>query len=96
MLIRVQECLRLKNYSSLAAIVWSLGHVSIQRLKRTWAQVPKKSLKALAELRELTSVLQNFGNLRAKIESESPPLIPNFGMQFDIQCTERRTHTCTE
>ena len=32
-----EECLHLKNYNSLAAIVWSLGHIAIKRLKRTWA-----------------------------------------------------------
>lgn len=49
------------------------------RATRPVQGVPKKSLKTLSELEQLTSVLHNFGNLRAKIETESPPFIPNFG-----------------
>lgn len=58
------KCLALNNYQTLKAIVSALGTPPVQRLKRTWACIPKKSLSKLETLGQLMSEANNYGNYR--------------------------------
>jgi hypothetical protein len=58
------KCLALNNYQTLKAIVSALGTPPVQRLKRTWACIPKKSLSKLETLGQLMSESNNYGAYR--------------------------------
>ncbi|KAL0084006.1 ras guanine nucleotide exchange factor domain-containing protein [Phycomyces blakesleeanus] len=58
------RCLDLNNYQTLKAIVSALGTPPVQRLRRTWAYIPKKSLVKLESLSELMSEASNYGRYR--------------------------------
>ncbi|KAI8878458.1 ras GEF, partial [Backusella circina FSU 941] len=58
------KCHELKNYQTLKAVISALGTPPIQRLKRSWAFVPKKSLVLLEDLTELMSESCNYGKYR--------------------------------
>ncbi|KAI9317545.1 ras guanine nucleotide exchange factor domain-containing protein [Dichotomocladium elegans] len=58
------KCLELNNYQTLKAIVSALGTPPVQRLRRTWAYVPKKSMARLDSLNELMSESDNYGKYR--------------------------------
>ncbi|KAI9254712.1 ras guanine nucleotide exchange factor domain-containing protein, partial [Helicostylum pulchrum] len=58
------KCHDLNNYQTLKAIVSSLGTPPVQRLKRTWAYIPKKSLSRLETMTELMSEHNNYGKYR--------------------------------
>ncbi|KAI8066517.1 ras guanine nucleotide exchange factor domain-containing protein [Gongronella butleri] len=58
------RCLDLNNYQSLKAIVSALGTPPVQRLRRTWAYIPKKSAIKLDSLNELTSETDNYARYR--------------------------------
>ncbi|KAI8137088.1 ras guanine nucleotide exchange factor domain-containing protein [Fennellomyces sp. T-0311] len=58
------KCLDLNNYQTLKAIVSALGTPPVQRLRRTWAYIPKKSLTKLEALNELMSESDNYGKYR--------------------------------
>ncbi|KAI7869201.1 ras guanine nucleotide exchange factor domain-containing protein, partial [Spinellus fusiger] len=58
------RCLDLNNYQTLKAIVSALGTPPVQRLRRTWAYIPKKSLVKLDSLNELLSEANNYGKYR--------------------------------
>ncbi|OBZ83764.1 Ras-specific guanine nucleotide-releasing factor RalGPS1 [Choanephora cucurbitarum] len=58
------KCQELNNYQTLKAIVSALGTPPVQRLKRTWAYIPKKSLARLDTMNELMSETNNYGRYR--------------------------------
>ncbi|KAF7727197.1 hypothetical protein EC973_007895 [Apophysomyces ossiformis] len=58
------RCFDLNNYQTLKAIVSALGTPPVQRLRRTWAYIPKKSLTKLDSLNELMSEADNYGRYR--------------------------------
>ncbi|RCH84532.1 hypothetical protein CU097_004024 [Rhizopus azygosporus] len=58
------KCQELNNYQTLKAIVSALGTPPVQRLKRTWAYIPKKSMSKLEALNELMSESNNYGKYR--------------------------------
>ncbi|CDH58662.1 hypothetical protein RO3G_06875 [Lichtheimia corymbifera JMRC:FSU:9682] len=58
------KCLELNNYQTLKAIVSALGTPPVQRLRRTWAYIPKKSMGKLDGLSELMSESDNYGQYR--------------------------------
>ncbi|KAI9359426.1 ras guanine nucleotide exchange factor domain-containing protein [Pilaira anomala] len=58
------KCHDLNNYQTLKAIVSALGTPPVQRLKRTWAYIPKKSLSRLENMNELMSEHNNYGKYR--------------------------------
>jgi hypothetical protein len=58
------KCQDLNNYQTLKAIVSALGTPPVQRLKRTWACIPKKSMLKLEAMNELMSEAQNYGRYR--------------------------------
>jgi hypothetical protein len=86
------KCLDLRNYQTLKAIVSSLGTPPIQRLKRTWSFVPKKSMTRLDILNNLMSESCNYRRYRERLvlitESDqkateglgiSKPIVPFLG-----------------
>lgn len=58
------KCHELQNYQTLKAIVSALGTPPVQRLKRTWACMPKKSMTRLELLSDLMSETRNYGRYR--------------------------------
>ncbi|CAM0141831.1 unnamed protein product [Umbelopsis sp. WA50703] len=58
------KCQDLNNYQTLKAIVSALGTPPVQRLKRTWACIPRKSMFKLEALNELMSERDNYGRYR--------------------------------
>jgi hypothetical protein len=58
------KCQELNNYQSLKAIISALGTPPVQRIRRTWAYIPKKSMARLDTLSELMSEANNYGKYR--------------------------------
>lgn len=58
------KCQDLNNYQTLKAIVSALGTPPAQRLKRTWAYIPKKSMARLESMNDLMSESNNYGKYR--------------------------------
>ncbi|OAD70818.1 hypothetical protein PHYBLDRAFT_6512, partial [Phycomyces blakesleeanus NRRL 1555(-)] len=74
------RCLDLNNYQTLKAIVSALGTPPVQRLRRTWAYIPKKSLVKLESLSELMSEASNYGRYREHMGMHATrPTVPFLG-----------------
>ncbi|CAO3624974.1 unnamed protein product [Mucor fragilis] len=58
------KCQDLNNYQTLKGIISALWTPPVQRLKRTWAYIPKKSLSRLESMTELMSEANNYGKYR--------------------------------
>ncbi|KAL7330716.1 hypothetical protein PS15p_205622 [Mucor circinelloides] len=58
------RCFDVNNYQTLKAIISALNTPPVQRLKRTWAYIPKKSTTKLDSLNELMSEANNYGHYR--------------------------------
>lgn len=58
------KCQDLNNYQTLKAIVSALGTPPVQRLKRTWCYIPKRSQSKLDVLNELMSESNNYEKYR--------------------------------
>lgn len=58
------RCFDINNYQTLKAIISALNTPPVQRLKRTWAYIPKKSTTKLDALNELMSEANNYGHYR--------------------------------
>ncbi|KAI8984399.1 ras guanine nucleotide exchange factor domain-containing protein [Mycotypha africana] len=58
------RCLELNNYQTLKAIISALNTPPVQRLKRTWSYIPKKSSTKLETLNDLMSEANNYGHYR--------------------------------
>ncbi|CAO3697064.1 unnamed protein product [Rhizopus stolonifer] len=58
------RCLDVNNYQTLKAIVSALNTPPVQRLKRTWSYIPKKSSARLESLNDLMSEANNYGEYR--------------------------------
>ncbi|EPB89276.1 hypothetical protein HMPREF1544_03900 [Mucor circinelloides 1006PhL] len=58
------KCQDLNNYQTLKGIISALWTPPVQRLKRTWAYIPKKSLSRLESMTELMSESNNYGRYR--------------------------------
>ncbi|KAI8997856.1 ras guanine nucleotide exchange factor domain-containing protein [Pilobolus umbonatus] len=61
------KCHELKNYQTLKAVISALGTPPIQRLKRSWSFVPKKTMLLLDDLGELMSEASNYGKYRERL-----------------------------
>lgn len=61
------KCCELKNYQTLKAVICALGTPPIQRLKRSWQFIPKKSMSLYEDLCELMSETSNYGKYREKL-----------------------------
>ena len=59
------KCHELKNYQTLKAVISALGTPPIQRLKKSWSFIPKKSMTLLDYLSDIMSEASNYGKYRA-------------------------------
>ena len=74
------RCLELNNYESLMAIMCSLNSSVVQRLKRTWEIVSKKTKARLDELRGVVDFSRNQASLRRRLENPVAPCLPFLGV----------------
>ncbi|KAI9793896.1 MAG: hypothetical protein M1816_007148 [Peltula sp. TS41687] len=74
-----EKCRSLHNYSTLTSIMSALGTSAIDRLKRTWDQIPPKSKNLLESMRELMSGQRNYSVYREALANSVPPCVPFFG-----------------
>lgn len=73
-------CLDLSNYDSLMAIMCSLNSSVVQRLKRTWEVVSKKTRARLDELNQVVDFSKNHVSLRSRLEKPVAPCLPFLGI----------------
>lgn len=73
-------CLEMRNYECLMAIVVSLRTSTIQRLKRTWDLVHKKSKVKFEELKTIVEPDGNWTSLRHHVDEASAPCLPFLGI----------------
>ncbi|KAI9254669.1 ras guanine nucleotide exchange factor domain-containing protein [Sporodiniella umbellata] len=76
------QCHELRNYQTLKAIISALGTPPMQRLKQSWAFVPKKSMQQLEELTETMSESSNYEKYRQilSVAQFSEPMVPFLGL----------------
>ena len=74
------RCLELSNYDSLMAIMCSLNSSVVQRLKRTWEVVSKKTKTRLDELSGIVDFSRNHASLRSRLEKPVAPCLPFLGI----------------
>jgi len=58
----------------------ALQQSPVHRLKRTWEQVPAKSITTFMELQQLISINKNWAEYRDVLHSVNPPCVPFLGM----------------
>jgi hypothetical protein len=75
-----KSCLDLSNYDSLMAIMCSLNSSVVQRLKRTWEIVSKKTKARLDELNQVVDFSRNHASLRSRLEKPVSPCLPFLGI----------------
>jgi len=73
-------CLGMNNYDSLMAIMCSINSSVIQRLKRTWELVSKKTKDRIAQLNSVVDLSRNQTALRRRMEAPVAPCIPFLGI----------------
>ncbi|KAI6245609.1 Cell division control protein 25 [Erysiphe necator] len=74
------KCRQLNNFSTLTSIISALGTAPIHRLKRTWDQIPAKTIAVLESMRKLMASTKNFGEYRESLHLANPPCLPFFGV----------------
>ncbi|KAK3055377.1 Ras guanine nucleotide exchange factor bud5 [Extremus antarcticus] len=74
------QCLELNNYESLMAITCSLNSSVVQRLRRTWEIVSKKTKARLDELNSIVDFSRNHASLRRRLEKPVAPCLPFLGI----------------
>ena len=73
-------CLELNNYESLTAIMCSLNSSVVERLRRTWEHVSKKTRARLDELNAVVDFSRNQASLRRRLETPAAPCLPFLGI----------------
>ncbi|KAK3702045.1 Ras guanine nucleotide exchange factor bud5 [Vermiconidia calcicola] len=73
-------CLEMNNYESLMAIMCSINSSVVQRLKRTWEVVSKKTKARLDELNSIVDFSRNHASLRRRLEKPVAPCLPFLGI----------------
>nr|XP_023907919.1 uncharacterized protein LOC112019635 [Quercus suber] len=73
-------CLELNNYETLMAIMCSLNSSVVQRLKRTWELVSKKTKSRLDELNAVVDHSKNHASMRRRLETPTAPCLPFLGI----------------
>ena len=74
------HCLELNNYDSIMAIMCSINSSVVQRLKRTWEFVSKKTRARLEELEHIIDIRKNYSTLRRRLETPTAPCLPFLGV----------------
>ncbi|KAF3903427.1 hypothetical protein ABW20_dc0101125 [Dactylellina cionopaga] len=75
-----EKCRFLNNFSTLTAIISALSTSPIHRLKRTWEQVPTRTIGILESMRTLMGTTRNFGDYREMLHVVNPPCVPFLGV----------------
>ena len=75
-----EHCLVLANFSTLTAVISAFGTSPIDRLQRTWKEVPAKTMTVLEKMRALMHNGRNFAEYREALHKSNPPCIPFFGV----------------
>jgi len=75
-----QHCKELKNYNAIFEFLAGLQAAAVNRLSKTWEKLDARTKLIHKELREVTSRLHNFKELRTIIKNALPPCIPYLGM----------------
>ncbi|CZT20289.1 related to Ras1 guanine nucleotide exchange factor [Ramularia collo-cygni] len=70
----------LNNYDSIMAIMCTINSSVVQRLKRTWDVVNKKTRARLDELDKLVDMSKNYSALRKRLEAPTAPCLPFLGV----------------
>ncbi|KAF8938924.1 hypothetical protein BGZ58_011143 [Dissophora ornata] len=80
-LVLIAEKLRaLNNFSMLSATMAALSQSPIHRLKRTWEQVPTRTMTSFMDLQTLMGVAKNWAEYREELHSVNPPCVPFVGI----------------
>ncbi|KAI7830456.1 ras guanine nucleotide exchange factor domain-containing protein [Gamsiella multidivaricata] len=80
-LVLIAEKLRaLNNFSMLSTTMAALSLSPIHRLKRTWEQVPTRTMTSFMDLQQLMGVAKNWAEYREELHSVNPPCVPFVGM----------------
>ncbi|KAF9430797.1 hypothetical protein BGZ94_003847 [Podila epigama] len=80
-LVLIAEKLRvLNNFSMLSTTMAALSQSPIHRLKRTWEQVPQRTMQSFIELQTLMGVAKNWADYRELLHSVNPPCVPFVGI----------------
>lgn len=74
------KCRTLNNFSCITSIISALASAPVNRLGRTWAQIPPKTSQTLESLRKLMASTRNFLEYREALHKANPPCIPFFGI----------------
>lgn len=97
------KCHDLRNFQTTKAIVSALGTPPIQRLKRSWAFVPKKAMARLELLSAILSEKANYEQYRERLsqQSSSDPVVPFLGLfMHDLTylhaCGRKADHVLTQ
>lgn len=97
------KCHDLRNFQTTKAIVSALGTPPIQRLKRSWAFVPKKAMARLELLSDILSEKSNYEQYRERLvqQSSNDPVVPFLGLfMHDLTylhaCGRKADHVLTQ
>ncbi|KAJ3015789.1 UNVERIFIED_CONTAM: hypothetical protein HDU68_012566 [Siphonaria sp. JEL0065] len=76
---------KLNNFNGVREVLAAIESSAIYRLKKTKALIGKKEMKMLDDLLKVASTEHNYKNLRARVHSANPPIIPFPGIyQSDL------------
>ncbi|OWB61969.1 hypothetical protein B5S29_g2877 [[Candida] boidinii] len=82
-IVLAEKFVRIKNFSSMTAIISALGSTQISRLKKTWELIPQHVLANFNRMDSLMSIGKNYSeyrNMLKFIDSNSEPCLPFFGV----------------
>lgn len=86
-----EKLLEMNNFCSMTAIISGLGSVSVSRLKKTWALVPKQTMIDYKKMCELMSIGKNYNEYRNMLKflaDGNDPCLPFLGMYLsDLRFT---------
>ena len=90
-----KEFLRVRNLQGVFEVVCALNSASISRMKRSWAELPRRSRKDFEHLEALATPIDNYRNYRLYLSGSPPPSLPYIGvvigdLTFILDCNPDR------
>ncbi|XP_070593051.1 ral guanine nucleotide dissociation stimulator-like 2 isoform X1 [Erythrolamprus reginae] len=85
-----EECLLMRNFSSLYAVVSALQSTSLHRLKRTWEETSRESARCYEELSTICSEQDNYSQSRQLLFQEGEPGATAGGAELPHRKHQRR------
>ncbi|KAI8873588.1 ras GEF [Ramicandelaber brevisporus] len=83
------HCLTLNNFSTLMSMNGALDSAPIGRLRRTWDQLPQRTLQQQEAMRKAMNPSRNSMAYRDALHSANPPCLPFLGIHLsDITFTD--------